>query len=283
LIKILLNTLLLSSLVFAQQSIEEKKAAIADTKAQIAALQASLKKLENSLPSKVKEAEELKLAQEADKYAVKTHTEFGYVNSKGNTNTQSLAIDATVKKNWDKHSLSFLLDSEYASDNGVDTKNKYLTELNYDYKLSNRMFFEYLLGYKYDEFSGYDYKTYTGPGLKYDAIVSKKHNLSLSNNILYAIDKAEDTQITNKYASYRAKALYSWQILENLKFEETLTYRTELGDFDNSFIFSKTAFISKLSDIFSVSLSYKVDYVNKPESGNKNTDRTMGANLIADF
>ena len=277
--KILLSTVLLGTLLLAEQSVEEKKQQIAETKAKIEALQTSLKEMEDSLPEQVKKAEQAK----AEKYAIKTHAELGYVNSKGNTNTESMTIDATVKKNWDKHSLALSLDAEYASDNGIDTKNKYLTELDYNYKLCGRFSFDYLTGYKYDEFSGYDYRFYTGPGLKYDAIVSKKHNLTLTSNILYSRDKTTETQKTDEYSSFRAKGLYSWQMLKNLKFEETLTYKTEIERLENSFIYSKTAFISKINSIFSVSLSYKIDYVNQPETGSKHSDRTMTANLIADF
>ena len=281
--QIFLIATLLSSLLLAEQSLDEKRQQIADTKAQIEALQASLKEMESSLPKQIQKDKEAKLAKLAEANRIKLHAELGYVNSKGNTNTESFAVDSNVNKSWDKHTLSFALDAEYASDNGTDTKNKYLAELEYDYKLCGRLSFDYLTGYKYDEFSGYDYSVYTGPGLKYDAITTDKHNLVLRSNILYARDKIKETNKTNDYASFRAKGLYSWQMLENLKFEETLTYRTEVEKLNNSFIYSKTAFISKLNSMFSVSLSYKVDYVNLPETGKKHSDRTTTANLIADF
>ncbi|MCD6172460.1 MAG: DUF481 domain-containing protein [Sulfurimonas sp.] len=269
--KILLSLLLFSSLLLSDESIEDKKLKIIETKQKIASLQKSLQELETSLPKKIEDKK------------IKTHAEFGFVNNKGNTNSNTLTLDAKIEKAWGKHNLSFLVDGEYASDEGEETKNKYLLELEYDYKLKDRLYFEYLIGYKYDEFSGYNYQAYTGPGLKYIAIDTKKHKLEVGNNILYAIDEAEDTKEKYDYLSYRAKALYSWQILENLKFEETLTYRTDISKIDNYFLFSKTALISKITDIFSVSLSYKVDYVNEPKSDTKRTDRTTTANLIADF
>ena len=269
--KILLSLLLFSSLLLSDESIEDKKLKIIETKQKIASLQKSLQELETSLPKKIEDKK------------IKTHAEFGFVNNKGNTNSNTLTLDAKIEKAWGKHNLSFLVDGEYASDEGEETKNKYLLELEYDYKLKDRLYFEYLIGYKYDEFSGYNYQAYTGPGLKYIAIDTKKHKLEVGNNILYAIDEAEDTKEKYDYLSYRAKALYSWQILENLKFEETLTYRTDISKIDNYCLFSKTALISKITDIFSVSLSYKVDYVNEPKSDTKRTDRTTTANLIADF
>ncbi len=281
--KVLLIVLLLSSLAWGEQSLEDKKKQIIQTKQKIEALQDSLKELEASLPKQIEKDEELLLAEEIEDEKIKTHAEFGFINNKGNTNSETLTLDAKVEKIWDKHGLSFSVDGEYASDEGENTKNKYLLELEYDYKLTDRLYFEYFTGYKYDQFSGYNYQAYTGPGLKYIAIDTKKHNLELGSNILYSIDEAENTKEKYEYLSYRAKALYSWQILENLKFEETLTYRTDVSEIDNFFLFSKTALISKLTDIFSVSLSYKVDYVNEPKSDTKRTDRTTTANLIADF
>ncbi len=281
--KILLALLLFSSLLLSNQSIEENKKQIIQTKQKIKALQKSLQELEASLPEQIGKDEELKIAKKIEDEKIKTHIELGYVNNNGNTNTESFTLDADVKKRWDKHSLAFSIDSEYASDDGVDTKNKYIAELVYDYKLSERLYVDYLVGYKYDEFSGYDYQAYTGPGLKYITIDTKDHKLELGSSILYSVDKTEDLKKRYDYASYRAKAFYSWQILENLKFEETLTYRTDLSTINNYFLFSKTALISKLNSIFSVSLSYKIDYVNEPEVDTKKADKTMSVNLIADF
>ena len=92
--KIFLGTILLSSLLLSEQTVEEKQQQIADTKAQIKALQKSLKEMESSLPQAVKKAE----IQKAEKYAIKTHAEMGYVQNSGNTEAESFTLDATVKK-----------------------------------------------------------------------------------------------------------------------------------------------------------------------------------------
>ena len=269
-------------MLFAEQSLEDKRKQIADTKAKIEALQASLKDMESSLPEQVQKAKEAELVKQAEASRIKTHAELGYVNNKGNSNTESLTIDAKIKKDWDMHALSLAVDVEFASDSGTTTKNKRFAELEYDYKLTDKLYFEYIIGYKYDDFSGYDYSLYTGPGLKYILIKEKKHELTMEGNLLYSRDK-ETNKSPYDYASFRAKGFYGWQILDNLKFEETLTYRTDVSKIDNYFIFSKTALISKLTDIFSASLSYKVDYVNQQGFGKKHSDRTFSANLIADF
>ena len=238
--------------------------------------------------------------------ALITHTELGYIKTDGNTETQTFNLDAKAKKGWGKHIGNLLFDGQYADDKGNETKNKYLIELNYDYEITDRFAFTYLVGYKSDKFSSFDYQAYTGPGAKYKAIISDVHNLSLEGNILYAMDEISDVEYdaggnvinypnaantpvnsvvqgdSDNYGAYRAKAVYTWQILENLKFDQELSYRGSFKQTSNYFVFSKTALVSKLSGMFSAGLSYKVDYLN--EAGLKdNTDTTLTANLIIDY
>lgn len=274
---ILANTLLLASDI----DLTNKK--IADTKAQIEALQANLKQLESSLPVQKEKEEAMKLAAQKKANELKTHAEFGFISTSGNTDTTTYNLDLKMKKAWNKHSLEFSFDSQYADDNGIETKNKYLGELEYDYALTSRFAFDYLIGYKRDKFSSYNYQMYTGPGMKYQVIQEEKHNLSLEGNILYAEDELQDTLVKNRYSSFRTKGIYEWQILENLKFTQDLSYRTEIEDIPNYFVFSKTAFSSKLSDIFSFGISYKIDYTNKVPTSTHHSDKTLTANLIADY
>ncbi len=238
--------------------------------------------------------------------ALVTHTELGYISTTGNTETKTFNLESKLKKGFGKNIFALSFDGQYADDRGVESKNKYFVELTYDYEFTKRFAFNYLVGYQNDKFSAFDYQFYTGPGAKYKAIVSKTHNLSLEGSILYSLDEYSDVKydatgavisypnanntpvasrvdgVSDDYSAYRAKGVYTWQINENLKFDQELTYR---GSFDSSqkyFIYSKTAFYSKISDIFSAGISYKRDYVN--QAGNKEkTDTTLTANLIMDY
>jgi len=238
--------------------------------------------------------------------ALMTHTEFGYIQTDGNTETKTFNLDSKATKNWQKHVFGLLFDGQYAEDTGIETKNKYLVELNYDYEFTDRFAFTYLAGYKSDKFSSFDYQAYTGPGAKYKAIVSKVHNLTVEGNILYSMDEISDVEYdaggniinypnasntpvfsvvpgdSDNYGAYRAKAVYNWQILDNLKFDQELSYRGSFEESSNYFVFSKSALSSKISDIFSAGISYKIDYVNEP--GDKDdTDTTLTLNLIMDY
>jgi len=237
---------------------------------------------------------------------LQTHTELGYVQTNGNTKTKTFSLDANAKKAWGKHEGALHFDGQYADDDGVETKNKYLIELNYNYSFTDRLAFDYLIGYKDDKFSGYDYQFYTGPGAQYKAIISDQHNLTLSGNILYSKDKTmaihydangdviaypyntaatvrTEAGVTNDYAGYRIKGEYDYKISKTLTFNQVLSLRGDVSDSANYFAYSKSAINSKLSDIFSAGISYKIDYANRPPEDKGSTDSTFTFNLIADY
>ncbi len=225
---------------------------------------------------------------------LKANANFGYISTTGNTETTTYALDGKVKKGFSKHIFELTLDGQYASQTDLNTDvesetvNKYFAELEYNYEFTNRFAFGYILGIKQDTFSSYTYQSYTGPGAKYKAIVDEIHNLTVEGNLLYARDKfkdfipTKDTAI-DSYASVRVKGLYEWQMLENLKFSQEASYRTDISDTDKYFVFSKTALTSKLSDMFSAGLSYKIDYINIIEPGKEHSDNTLTATLGVDY
>lgn len=284
------SSLLMSSDV-AQDQVQLKKD-IAQSKADAKALAAKIKKLEAQLPPNEK---------------LVTHTELGFIQTQGNTQTETFSLDLNAKKGWGKHLIKFSFDAQYALDNANETKNKYATELEYAYSLSKRLSATYLVGFKKDKFSGYDYQAYTGPGIKYLVLKTQQHNLTLDGSILYSQDDLEDTNYdatgnainypnpdniatastvygpVENYGSYRAKGVYTWQMLDNLKFDQDLSYRARFSDSTIYFVTSKTAFSSKINSTLSAGISYKVDYVNSPPSDKETADRTFTANLIIDY
>lgn len=174
----------------------------------------------------------------------------------------------------------------------------------------------YLAGYKRDPFAGFKLQAYTGPGLKYIAVKNETINLDFQTNILYSYDdeltkyygtnKADGTpdpdseivypyadgtsaaNITvpgkqNSYTGWMLKGNFLWQINENVKATQYLSFRSDFEDIDNHFLTSKTAIISKIEDIFSMGVSYKYDYVGEPPLGNVNADKTFMVSLIIDY
>ncbi len=280
--KIVLSILVVSSLLIsAEVTVDQEQLKIEIAKAKEDAQKAS---------DRVKELE----AQLPPNEQIITHTELGFIQTEGNTDTASYYFHFDLKKAWDKHLFTFSADGQYAEDRGKQSKNKFLLEAEYAYSLTDRLSATYLLGYKQDRFSGFGYQAYTGPGLRYLTFKTDTQRLDLEGNILYSEDEVEyplyflnpnQSNPTEKdsYASYRAKALYSWQALSNLKFEQELSYRGSFEKADNYFVFSQSTLSSKISDMFSAGIGYTVDYTNSPPTSKEYTDRTFTAKLMMDY
>ncbi len=312
--KILLSVLVIASALYAEPTGIEQQ--ISDIDVQIKKLQDQRKMLEAQLiasdAEKVVDKKEKKIASKEEEKSEKidllgftTHTELGYIKTSGNTDTETYNIDINLKKEWEKHILSLHFLKLYGEEDSTENKNKIFTELNYYYKFTDRFAFDYLAAYKEDKFSGFDYQLYTGPGIAYKAVDEKKHTLFLKANALYSRDQIEDTRVdssgnkvdypypsgsinqhdgySDEYASYKAQILYTWLFGEKSKFVQDLRYRSEFDDAKNYFVYSKSAVETKISDIFSMSISYQVDYINEAAEGKKNTDKTTMFNLIIDY
>ena len=218
---------------------------------------------------------------------IKTHVKLGYIKTDGNTDTETFSLDGSFKKAWGKNSGSIIFDGQYGSDKNVINKKKYFTELEYAYLFTKTLSFTYTLGYKVDKFSSYDYQAYTGPGLKWNTYKSDKQKLNLEGDILYSQDVLQvvtpPDDDTNTYGSYKAKLTYELKIVDDLKFNQEFSYRAAFDDADNYFIFSDSSLSSKISDIFSAGISYKVDYTNLVAQGKVRSDNTLAAFLSLDY
>ncbi len=273
--KITLSLLLASSLMMAIEVDQTKLALdIAEAKVQKSAAEAKLKSLEDQLP------------QNQD---IITHVKLGYIRTDGNANTQTFATDGSFKKAWGRNSASIIFDLQYGDAEGVEIKHRYFTELKYAYLFTDTLSFSYIMGYKDDRFSSFNYQTYTGPGLKWATYKSAKQQLDLKGSILYSQDQFQEQHVvapaeaTLNYSSYLATASYELQILDNLKFNQDISYRASFEDSNNYFVFSASSLSSKLSDIFSAGISYKVDYTNEVAPGVLQRDNTLAAYISLDY
>lgn len=226
-------------------------------------------------------AAEATIADEDVTYKAKA--ELSYVDTSGNTETSSFALEFNGDAKWDEvNTLSLHLDVLQSNSNGTEDNNKWNTSLQYDRDLTEKLYFNYIIAYGEDRFSGFDYKFNTGPGIGYKVLDNDIHKLTTQANALYSKDKYDDGNV-NEYVSWVIGFDYEWQILENLKFSQKAWFKSQADEFENNFIHSKTAFESKITDIFSFGVSYKIDYANKPSAGKEYTDKTLLASLIINY
>jgi len=261
----------------AETDVETLKVQIADRESEVEALK-----------------KELAAAMGPEPEPLKTHAELGYIKTNGNTETESFSANLKIEKAFGDHLLRFDAEGYYSKEDEKETKNRWKAVGNYDYPETSSFMFNYMAGYEEDKFSGFDSQFYTGPGIKWKAIEPPAHQLNLQANILYSSDDIADSidpdtnatikGETHDYAAFQAKLDYNWQISEDWKFIQIASYRAELEEMgDNYFINSKTAVESKISDIFSMGISYTVDYKNDAPADKEKTDSTFLISLIMDY
>jgi len=273
--KFLSTILFTSPLVMANTpDLKQLNEKISAVKAEKSAIEIKLKALQAKLPPN----EELI-----------THVKLGYIQTDGNANTETFALEGSLKKAWGHNSASFIFDSQYGKAEKVENKNRYFLELQYAYAFSKQLSMTYVLGYKNDKFSSYNYQAYTGPGVKYFAYSSDKQKLNFDGSILYSQDQLQSQNIiapnkaTSTYSAYKLQVTYKLQVLENLKFNQDLSYRSSFESQNNYFVLSTSSFSSKISDVFSAGISYKIDYTNEVAAGVKQRDNTLNAFLSLDY
>lgn len=228
------------------------------------------------------------------------HAELSYANTAGNTESQDVAGNLKFKYPFYQNAIRFegnilYSDNDTFDENGsytdtVTTKNRWDAEANYDYNFNETIAFNYIAGAKGDEFSTYVYQAYTGPGAIWTAYKSDSQSLKFQGNIMWAWDEHREpyevgsNDTLHSYAAYQVSMDYIFQFTANSKFIQYLMYRSEFEDSSNYFGKSKTALESKMSDIFSLGVSYTVDYTNnKADDVRSYTDNVFLASLIADF
>ena len=231
-----------------------------------------------------------------------THAELSYANTDGNTESQDVAANLKMNIPFYSNAVRFVGNVLYSENTSYDengtfvddlrTKNRWDAELNYDYNFNDTIAFNYIAGTKGDEFSTFVYQSYTGPGAIYTPLKTETQELKFQGNVLYMWDHVrEDTSAVpvvpkhvHEYAGYQLSLDYVYNFTKSSKFTQYLMYRSEFEDATNYFVKSKTALESKMSDIFSLGMSYTADYTNnKANDVRSYTDRVFLASVIADF
>jgi len=215
---------------------------------------------------------------------LKTHIELSYMNSSGNseTDTFSMKSDFAKKLDNDKSFKGKATGIYVTDDNGDETTNKFYIEAEYDHKVSDDFFGFVKTDYTVDKFSGYEYRLNVGPGIGYKVPISNQaHNLNLSVGISYSQDKAYNIDGVN-YSSGSSDIKYIWIIRPDfLTFKQDISYHQDFQNSDNFSGKSVTAFEHKISSLLSLGISYTINYQN--EAPEKDVDKLFLTSLIIDY
>jgi len=245
---------------------DEAKAEIAAAKAKLSAAKKRIEKVQ----------------EHSEEAQYSTKTELSFSDTQGNTDTSRFGLNFHGERKRKKNTMTLDITALQSSSDGVEDNNKWNVLAQYDRDLTKKLYFNYLISYGKDKFSGFDSQFNTGPGFGYKAINTDAHKLNLRANALYSKDEIENGG-TNEYASWVAGFKYKWAVAENVDFLQDAYFKSQMDQFENYFVYSKTAIESKINGTFSLGMSYQVDYKNEPAEDKKRTDRVFLATLIINY
>ncbi|MDF1552727.1 MAG: DUF481 domain-containing protein [Deferrisomatales bacterium] len=217
----------------------------------------------------------------------KARSEISYVQTNGNTDTQTFAgkIEASADATPNRYFAN--AKGLYGATGGDITSSRWFAGARYERALTDRLFAFAAADYLKDTFSGYDMRVTVGPGAGYDFLKTDVHTLKGLLSVLYVQEDLhavpEPADDTESYAAGKAEGNYTWQITANLKFKQNADVAVSFDDTDVYFANSETALEAKLSDKLSLGLSYLVNYQNRPAGDAKYTDTTFLTSLVIDF
>ncbi len=222
-------------------------------------------------------------SEETKKKVWSAHIELSYVNTSGNIETQTLSEKLEIKREGKVNRFYFKNSALYATQKEKETAKRIDASGRWERLFTERFFGFLTAGYERDKFSGYEYKVNGGPGVGYDLLKTKKHELKILASTPYYYNKVEKDG-TDNYGTAKLELYYQWNILENLRFKENASYFVNLSDTRIYFINSETSIEVKVYSYVSLGVSYKLAYQNRPpEPDIERTDTTFSTSLIIDF
>lgn len=218
-------------------------------------------------------------AAEDDERGLKGAGELGYVDTSGNTETESIIGSLKLQYLGQRWSHELELSAYFSSDSGETTAERYVGALQTNYHISER---GHIFGrgvYVDDRFAGYDYRVKEVLGYGHRIIDAEKVALKLEAGPGGRHSRTTEGDRDDELMLY-ASADFLWKISGSASFTEDIT--TEVGE-NGTQTESVTAVKTSMTDNLSLKVSYTVRHNTAPPPGNRSTDTVLAATLVFDF
>jgi putative salt-induced outer membrane protein len=209
----------------------------------------------------------------------KAEGELGYVDTSGNTETESIIVKLNAGYAGEMWSHSLALEHYFSSDSGQTTAERYVAALQSNYHLTPRGYLFGRLAYAKDRFAGYDYRIREVAGYGRRVLDTEKLTLKLEagpggrHSRSTAGDKEDELIL---YLSGH----FLWKISDTASFTEDI--RAEIGE-EGTQTESVTAVKVRVVEHLSMKVSYTVRDNTDPPPGNRSTDTILAATAVFDL
>ncbi|WP_223788423.1 DUF481 domain-containing protein [Marinicella meishanensis] len=206
--------------------------------------------------------------------------QLGFSMTSGNSDTENLTAGLKIRRESNNWVSDLSLDLLRASNNDVDTAERYTLNTKTGYKFDDNDYVYYGTRWDKDNFSGFDYTITTSVGWGHKFHDTDSHRLITEVGLGYKTEALDIDRSENNGAVLSAKLDYMRQLTETTQFEDVLV--VEAGD-DNTFIQNDLGFAFKVSEKFAVKLAHQYRHNTDAPAGKDSTDTLVSANLVYDF
>jgi putative salt-induced outer membrane protein YdiY len=224
-------------------------------------------------------------AQEADNW--KGETELGVLITSGTTEETNIKGRLGLLHEVESWRNSGEFRTNYSETEDETTTEKYLAELETNYKFDKNQYWFLRGSYEDDRFSGYDFESTVTTGYGNRVWTSGERSfLDLSvgggyryNRLEMVNAKGEDTE---KEAIARLAGKFDYALTANSLFRQKLS--TEIGlDDSNTVTESETSLQANVIGNLSMKAAFRVKHLSDPPVGSENTDTETSLSLLYGF
>jgi len=199
----------------------------------------------------------------------------GFVNSTGNTNVNSLRLDADVEVRQNVHRYRATAAVNRVEDDGVATAKNWNTGLNYDYFLNKRLFLNANVIFTNDPFRDLDLRTALGGGIGYQFVDTPLVKLTVKGGLGW-VNEDFIVAVDNDYtAAQESATLDVLAVPDRVLFFHKHNAYFGLTTFDDLFVTTSNGVRLTIVKNFITTLQLDLDYTVTPSPGLKSTDRTF--------
>lgn len=210
--------------------------------------------------------------------------ELSYVQTGGNTDVLTFSGNNSLKYGFsEKLSGTWDVGLLYGKTDGEKNAERYFTDLRMDYHTSDTLYLYALGGWLQDEFAGIDKRIYLGPGAGLKILTGDRHFFSTEAGLDYAKENYVDGS-DSSFLEGRLLGEYEYVLNPKTKFTQSAEYLHNFDDAEKFRINTVTGLTTQLTDLFSLKVSYEMNYQNEPSPKTlKNTDTLFSVALVVNF
>lgn len=216
--------------------------------------------------------------QEAPERPWTLETDFGFVNTAGNTATTTLNAGQRASYGTGGWTLSQSFAAVYGKTEGTTSAENYQARLRGDRALSPRIGVYVLGGWDRNEFAGISRRFEEGTGLTFKAIALKRTSLLIEAGVAANQQRSTLDQDQN-FASGRGALLLKQFLGEKAYFTQMAEILPNFKESDDLRVNSETALVAPLSSRVAFKAGYVIRYDKAPEPGFETTDRYLTSGL----